>query len=449
MGDESKKLENETYQSDALTLQQSDHPSLVLVSKLLDENNYIKWSCAMRIALSAKIKIEFINGAIKAPAAKDNEFLAWEHCNHMVLSLIVNVVQSDIVERNDGHIFEIHREIVEHRQGHQSVSIYYTKLKALWGKLASYHDLITCTCGGVKGLVEREEKERVMQFLMGLNDSFSIIRGSILLMNPLPDTRKVHALVQQHERKNEVAANRDATGYTANFAQQKDSHTIDRCFYIHGFPPGHHYHGKDVKPKEKKDVNTPFISNVETNNSLPRSMIKSWHYFAKKMVTTNPLSTPQDSTIKKTIRLGSSHVEKWDLIAVSVAVEQPISDGGWAFGFTRGIVLQGSQSVCEPHGLWKEIPYADTKGASTDIEIYFCSLDPQEGERILDMCAAPGGKTTAIAIFMRNKGEVIAIDRSHNKVNFLALESMDFIMWLGMTDLMQVTPVIGASSDSL
>ncbi|KAG6508139.1 hypothetical protein ZIOFF_033501 [Zingiber officinale] len=145
----------------------------------------------------------------------------------------------------------------------------------------------------------------------------------------------------------------------------------------------------------------------------------------------------------------SSHVEKGDLIAVSVAVEQPISDGGWAFGFTRGIVLQGSQSVCEPHGLWKEIPYADTKGASTDIEIYLCSLDPQEGERILDMCAAPGGKTTAIAILMRNKGEVIAIDRSHNKVNFLALESMDFIMWLGMIDLMQVTPVIGASSDSL
>lgn len=40
----------------------------------------------------------------------------------------------------------------------------------------------------------------------------------------------------------------------------------------------------------------------------------------------------------------SSHVEKGDLIAVSVAVEQPISDGGWSFGFTRGIVLQGSQS---------------------------------------------------------------------------------------------------------
>lgn len=32
------------------------------------------------------------------------------------------------------------------------------------------------------------------------------------------------------------------------------------------------------------------------------------------------------------------------------------------------------------------------------------------------MCAAPGGKTTGIATLMRDKGEVIALDRSHNKV---------------------------------
>ncbi|MFQ6633892.1 hypothetical protein Gotur_012065 [Gossypium turneri] len=31
------------------------------------------------------------------------------------------------------------------------------------------------------------------------------------------------------------------------------------------------------------------------------------------------------------------------------------------------------------------------------------------------MCAAPGGKTTAIAILMKDEGEVIAADRSHNK----------------------------------
>lgn len=40
----------------------------------------------------------------------------------------------------------------------------------------------------------------------------------------------------------------------------------------------------------------------------------------------------------------SAHVEKGETVAVSVSVEQRGTDGGWGVGFTRGTVLQGSQT---------------------------------------------------------------------------------------------------------
>ena len=47
------------------------------------------------------------------------------------------------------------------------------------------------------------------------------------------------------------------------------------------------------------------------------------------------------------------------------------------------------------------------------------ALDPQPGETILDLTAAPGSKTTQIASLMRNRGKVIAND--NNKPRFFKL----------------------------
>jgi 16S rRNA C967 or C1407 C5-methylase (RsmB/RsmF family) len=44
-------------------------------------------------------------------------------------------------------------------------------------------------------------------------------------------------------------------------------------------------------------------------------------------------------------------------------------------------------------------------------------LAPQPGERVLDMCASPGGKTTHVATLMQNKGLLVALDRTQSKID--------------------------------
>jgi 16S rRNA (cytosine967-C5)-methyltransferase len=81
----------------------------------------------------------------------------------------------------------------------------------------------------------------------------------------------------------------------------------------------------------------------------------------------------------------------------------------------EGIILQDPPPTSELPFL-KEGLYILQDEAS---QLVTSILGPRPGERILDACAAPGGKTTHVAQKMENRGEIYALDLTKRKLDLI------------------------------
>lgn len=59
--------------------------------------------------------------------------------------------------------------------------------------------------------------------------------------------------------------------------------------------------------------------------------------------------------------------------------------------------------------------YAEDISSQTAVSV----LNPKKGERVLDMCAAPGGKSFTMALLMENAGEIISCDLYEQRVGLI------------------------------
>ncbi|XP_042983382.1 uncharacterized protein LOC122312797 [Carya illinoinensis] len=203
-------------------------------------------------------------------------------------------LQERFSQQNSPRIYQLKKDLAALLQDHDPVSIYYRKLKALWDELSVYDPIPACNCCLMKTLLDRSQRDCVLQFLMGLNDSYTPIRDQIMLMDPLPPVSKVFSLVQQQERHHEMTSHSASPETMAmavkkpytpskfspkpNHSFKKDrpycshckitghifetcfkagnaepplctncnltGHTIEKCYKLNGYPPGHKYHTK-------------------------------------------------------------------------------------------------------------------------------------------------------------------------------------------------------------
>lgn len=79
-----------------------------------------------------------------------------------------------------------------------TASSYFTKIKGLWDELETHRSIPTCN-QLMKAHYDQREEDRLMLFLMGLNDTYNIVRTNILMMMPLPNVRQAYSFVIQEE----------------------------------------------------------------------------------------------------------------------------------------------------------------------------------------------------------------------------------------------------------
>lgn len=81
-------------------------------------------------------------------------------------------------------------------------------MNMLWDDIDSLDLIFICSCGCKYGASQQLSKfckdQRVIQFLMGLNDSYAMIRGFILMRSPLLTVSKVCSLLLREESQMEI-----------------------------------------------------------------------------------------------------------------------------------------------------------------------------------------------------------------------------------------------------
>ncbi|KAH0671524.1 hypothetical protein KY290_026317 [Solanum tuberosum] len=214
--------------SSALYVHPSDSPGMMLVPAQFDGAEYRSWRRGVMRALLVKNKLGFIDGSCERPNTGSPQLRQWQRCDDMVTSWILNSLIKEISDSveymndsaelwkeledrydqtNGAKLYQIQKEINDLTQGVLDITVYYTRMKKLWEELNTLsvknQCSCVCVCGAKDGMHKAKQDRRLIQFLMGLNEVYTVVRGNILMMNPLPSMAQAFSLLIQEEKQRE------------------------------------------------------------------------------------------------------------------------------------------------------------------------------------------------------------------------------------------------------
>ncbi|MFZ2198477.1 MAG: transcription antitermination factor NusB, partial [Thermodesulfovibrionales bacterium] len=164
--------------------------------------------------------------------------------------------------------------------------------------------------------------------------------------------------------------------------------------------------------RQKEKFVPPFkledpLESIAINTSHPEWMIKRWiERFGKNDALL--LARANNEVQPFSIRANTLRTSREKLL-------ENLSESGVAAEPTRfspdGIILKEMHTFADlnfVHGLFA------VQDEASQLITYL--LDPKPGERVLDACAAPGGKTSHIAQCMQDKGGIIAVEKDTKRI---------------------------------
>ncbi|CAM8890842.1 unnamed protein product [Rhodiola kirilowii] len=145
---------------------------------LTGRENFVKWKKTMRIALSARLKLGFVEDVTGQILDSSDVANAW-NCVHMMYA-----------GSNLSRKFALQQEVANLMQGTMTVAKYFEVLCGLWRELDAMRERRGCSlfddCVRCQDSARENQENKVMKFLMGLNESLAQIRTHILALEKLP-----------------------------------------------------------------------------------------------------------------------------------------------------------------------------------------------------------------------------------------------------------------------